>query len=1138
MFRRCFCCAFVACLLPSLATAQIGRATILGTVTDTQEAVVPGASVVAIQKETNTTYRSSTNESGLYSFPGIPVGTYDVAAERTGFKRSLRSGIVLQVDASARVDFRLQLGEMIESVEVTGDAPLVDTASATQGHTIENERINSLPLSGRNALALVILTPNVRSLATNPEGFADRGLEVSAFSVNGGPVGMNSITIDGATNMNARIGDTNVNPTVDSVEEFKVQSGNMSAEYGYTAGGVVNIVTKSGTNAFHGTLYDFLRNNALDARNAFAATIAPYRYNQYGGSLGGRIKRDRTFFFFNYEGYQYRLYYTAIGTTPTPQERQGDFSQLFGTTGQLVPIYDPKSTQANPTGSGYVRTPFPGNVIPASSLDKVALNILQFYPLPNRVPSNAFTQSNNYGGNLGSTRSANQELIKLDHRFSAKNALSGRYMLWNANNDNASSGSGYFSDPVARARNDNYTNRNVNLTDSEFFSPRLINQFQFNISRQYFPFTGASYGQNEGAKLGLPASVPDVTLPAISLTSIQSFPAGYAAYVGIDGMQTFQITDTLTWLKGKHSLKFGMELRRNLSNDFRCSACSGTFTFNSTLTGNPQAPAGTGYDVASFMLGAVASATMTAQVGSSLQNLDQAYYIQDDWKISPRITINLGLRYDYQPAAWERHNGLSRFNPFVTNPKNGLLGEMQYAGVDFGRSLVNSNPKDFGPRVGFAWDVFGTGKTVLRGGYGIYYPFTFIYGRLYGSLGFQNTTTYSPAGGNTQAPAFYLASGFPSPIIQPQGAALGPSAFQSQAVTYDEPNSPTPYSQQFTLTVQHQLPKALVLEAGYSGNKGTHLGAGSYDWNELNPSNLALGNALQSQVANPYAGLVTGAYGGATITRQQLLRPYPYMGTISINYPHLASSIYHSLLMSASKKFSSGLVVLASYSFGKLISNGINGYSQNNTEQVNVLDYQNAKYDMRSERAIDSTNPGSRFVLSGVYELPLGERRRWQSGNTIVQKIISGWQINSVLTLQDGLPVVLRGANNNIATRPNSTGKSANLSNRSASEWFDPTQFVNPPSWTYGNIGRTLPDVRNPGIVNLDFSAIKDTKIRESLKLQFRAESFNAANHVNLLAPNATFVPGANGLNQSGTFGTITGARDPRNNQLALKLIF
>ncbi len=503
-----------------------------------------------------------------------------------------------------------------------------------------------------------------------------------------------------------------------------------------------------------------------------------------------------------------------------------------------------------------------------------------------------------------------------------------------------------------------------------------------------------------------------------------------------------------------------------------------------------------------------------------------------------RFTINLGLRYDYQQVPWERHNGLSRFNPSVTNTENGLLGRLEYAGVNFGRTVLDPDYNDFGPRFGFAWDLFGSGKTVVRGGYGVFYPLTFIYARSFGSQGFRNTTTYSAPGGNVDQPAFYLQNGFPSPVVLPQGSALGPSAFLSQGVTLDESSGRSPYSQQFTFTIQHELPGKMLLEAGYAGNKGTKLGGGNYDLNQLDPKYLALGKTLLDQVTNPYAGRVPGAFGGATISRLQLLRPYPYYGTITVSTPHMGSSIYHSMLLNLEKRMSKGLVLLASYTYGKLISDGIFGYSQNGTEQVNVLDYQNGKYDRRSERALDSIDSGGRFVTSGVYELPFGPGKHWHFQNGLASRLVSGWQVNGVLVLQQGLPLVVRGANNNLATRPNSTGVSAKLDNPTTSQWFDVNQFVNPPDFTYGNIGRTLPDVRSPGIRNLDLSVVKNTAIVERVNLQFRAEAFNVANHVNLLAPETTFVPGGNGKNQSATFGVITRARDARIVQLALKLIF
>ncbi|MEK7408974.1 MAG: TonB-dependent receptor [Acidobacteriota bacterium] len=1136
MFRL-LCSLFFALLVTVPAKAQIGRASVLGNVTDPSGAAVSGAAVLITHVPTGTVFKGSTTASGLYQMPGLPVGEYRVEVELQGFRRAVRT-LLLQVDDSTRLDFQLEIGNVVETLEVREAAPLVDTASATVGKVIENQRMTSLPINGRSAMALVILTPNVRSHAVSAHGFADRGLLITAFSVNGGPAGMNNITIDGATNINARAGDTNVNPGVDSVQEFKVQSGVMSAEYGYTAGGVVNMVTKSGTNQFHGSLYEFLRNDKLDSRNFFAASRAPFRYNQYGGAVGGPVRRDHTFFFFNLEEWKFRRYYTTIGTVPTEAERRGDFSLLRDAAGVAIPIHDPQTTRANPAGSGFVRDVFPSNRIPSGRLDGVAQNIVNYFPLPNRTPTNAFTNSNNYRANLSAARDARQLAIKIDHRFTAKNLAFFRYLLWNHKDDNGATGESYFSAPEARLRQDDYTNRNFSFGDSHFFSSALIHDFRFNVARQYFPFAGAGAGKNLGRQLGLPASVPDITIPRVVIPEVQAFPGGFAGFQGTNAMDTFQLGDSLTHLRGKHALKFGAEIRRLISHSNSCSACSGTFNFNSRLTANPQRLAGTGSGLASFVLGAAATASAEANLGLSYLAYAQAYFFQDDWKISRRLTLNIGFRYDYQQLAAERNNGITRFNGAAVNPETGLPGRMEYAGRDFGRRPIDPDHNDFSPRIGFAFDMFGNSRTVLRGGYGIYYPLTFIYARLFSAFGFRSSTTYQPTGGNLDFPAFQFSSGFPFPVTQPAGAALGPSAFISQNVSFDEAVSRTPYSQQFTFTVQHQLPGGFLVETGYSGNKGTKLGAGNYDYNQLAPQHLSLGRSLNDRVDNPYSGRVAGAFGAATITRQQLLRPFPYYGNISVITPRMASSIYHSFLINLERRMSKGLVLLASYTFGKAISDGIFGYSQAGTEQVNILDYQDGKYDRRSERAVDSTDSAGRFVFSGVYELPIGPGRRWNPSHAIARQLAGGWQANGVLTLQSGLPIVVRGANNFLATRPNSTGRSAKLERPGIERWFDTTQFVNPPDFTYGDLGRTLPDVRSPGLRNIDFSLIKNTRIHERVSLQFRAEAFNLLNHANFLAPNATFVAGADGRNRGATFGTITSARDARIVQLALKLIF
>ena len=1123
---------------------QISRATILGTIADQQGSVIQGAPLKITHVETNQVYPTTTTDAGFYTVPGLPVGTYEVAVEMAGFKKSLRKDIVLQVGDRAQVDFQLELGAVAESVEVTGSAQLVNTSDATVGKVIENARMVSLPLNGRSALALVALTPSVRSHAESPQGFGDRGVLVSGFSVNGGPSGANNITLDGASNINPRAGDVNVNPAVDAIQEFKVQSGVMSAEFGYTAGGVVNMVTKSGTNSFHGTAYEFLRNDKLDARNAFANVKAPFRYNQYGGAVGGPVRKDRTFFFYNFEAWKFRRQYTVIGTTATEAERRGDFSTLGDARGTLIPIYDPQTARANPAGAGLVRDLFPRNTIPANRLDKVALNILPFYPMPNRAPSDPFTHANNYQANLGASKDARQMTAKGDHQFSPKNQVSFRYTLWQHKDDNGGTGNGYYTDKLARVRNDDYKNQNFSLTDTHFLSPRLINELRLGYVRNLFPFIPASVGTDPTAKLGLPNSVPSRTLPGVNiggLPSLQGFPSGFGTIQGLISMDVKQISESLTLIRGSHTIKAGLELRNTQYRINACFQCSGVFNFNNRLTGNPQGLAGTGAGLASFLLGTVADANIDFNVGTTNEGYSQAYFVQDDWKVTRRLTLNLGLRYDYQQVPGERNNGLSNFNPTATNPLTGLPGRLEFAGVDFDRTVINPDYNDFAPRVGFSWNMFGSGLTVLRGGYGIYSPLTFNYSNSFGALGFKgNSTVYTAPGGNLDVPAFRLQDGFPFPVQLPVGAKLGPSGFLSQNVSIDERGNRSPYSQQATLTLQQQLPGRLVLEAGYSGNKGTKLLGAGYDFNQLDPANLSLGRDLLANVSNPYAGKVPGAFGGATITRQQSLRPFPYYNRITVSNPHMASSIYHSFLLNVERRMSSGLVLLGSYTFGKLISDGINGFGFAGSELVNALDNQNGKFDRRRERSIEATDSAGRFVLSSIYELPFGKGKRWNSSNPIASRILGGWQVDGVLALQSGAPLRVRGANNFIADRPNSTGVSAAIptGQRSASRWFDTTQFVNPPDFTFGNISRLLPDVRGPGTTNIDFSVIKNTAIRERVSLQFRVESFNFSNHTSLLAPDTTFVPGADNKNRSGTFGTITRSRDARVVQLGMKLIF
>jgi hypothetical protein len=1123
--------------------AQQGRGTISGAITDQSGAALKGVRVTLVNTNTNTSSGVVSNGDGYYTFPPLIVGAYEVSAESPGFKKEIRRGINLQIDQSAEINLQLQLGAASESVVVTAEAPLVNTDNASLGQVIGNDFVSDLPLDGGNALALVLLSNNVHSNAGPVQsGFGDRGTSLSDLSINGGPNAANNLMVDGVTAQNSYYPDLNANLGVDAVQEFKVQSGAMSAEYGFTLGGVINMATKGGTNQFHGSANEFFRNDFLDSRNAFSTVRPPYRYNQYGASFGGpaivpRIYngRNRTFFFVNWGGYNYVTYGNSITSIPPIAQRNGDFSELRTNTGALTPIYDTATTVANPNGSGFVRTPFAGNIIPANRIDPVAKAINARYPDPNITPvgANAFTQSNNYLSVNRGMQSMKQYTIRGDHRFSDRDSMYVRFTYYNAYTNNCPC---TFPSFALNGRYDNFGTRNIAFDEIHTFSSRLINELRIGVARQNFPFQSASYGQDWPQKLGLPSSVPNTVFPTIA--------NGYTSLgnptVGFRGALTWDVTNTATLLLGAHSVKIGAEYRLLFGNNYQTSAPSGSFNFSAGLTGNPQSQTGTGSTYADFLLGGVSSATGVTNIGESQKGYTLSGFVQDDWRVRRNLNVNMGLRYDYQQPPYERNCGTSDFNPTAINPLDKLPGVYQYACKDYDKTFLNPDYKDFGPRIGFAWAPFSKSKFVIRAGYAIFFPGTFNINYFGNTAGFASTTTtYSAPGGNGNLPAFQLGQGFPTPLTQPLGNVLGPSYLLGSAVTYDQSIQKTPISQQWSFSLQKQMFGGWVVDVSYTGNRGTHLVAGNYNLNQLDPQYESLGNALSNSVTNPYAGIAPGSLGNATISRQQSLLAYPYYTSVTVRNPHLGNSMYHAGLLTVQKRLSNGLTFLASYTKAKLIDDSVaSPINFGAIEQVNNNTYQNGAYSRGLERALDPTDIPQRVALSVVYRLPFGTGQQFDTHSRFANFIVGGWQTQTIVTLQRGHPILISGANNNLATRPNSTGVSPKLSNPTQYQWFNTAAFINPPNYTFGNIGRTLPDARNPGFFNCDFSLIRNFKIVERMSLQFRLEAFNLDNHTNLGFVSGGFTPGANGLNSNSTFGTITSARAPRIIQLGMKLNF
>ena len=1152
----CFALALPFALDAPQAFCQQGTGNIIGLVKDASGAAVPNATVDIENLDRQDVVHLTTNDAGFYSSPPLVLGNnYKVTIAYVGFQKSVTTGIAVVVGARVEADAALTVGGVNSEVTVeASQASVLDTTSGTLGAVIGEKSIQELPLNGRNTIALTTLTPGVRVNTTVAQsGFANRGTNLSAISINGSPTGSNSYILDGQSNISTTTGEIAVNPNVDSIQEFKVQSGVFSAQYGFTLGGVVNLVSRTGTNQFHGSVYEFLRNDIFNARNAFATTgiVAKpiLRYNQFGGAIGGPVLHDRAYFFSNFEMYRFIQATPQYLSVPTAAYRAGDFSLLKDANGNKIQLYNPYSTTI--VNGVATRTPYANNQI--TNLDPVAVTYQNdFYPLPNVAPSNAFTNTNNYLFNNRGVSNMYNALGRFDYHVTSKDTAFIRYAYYSNFTNGGIGGGTYYPNPVVANRFDTYLAKELLVGDTHVFSSTLINDLRLSLERQEFPFQAASSGQNWPAKLGLPANVPSFAIPTVG----NGLPAsnqtiGYRAYT------LPQVTDTVSKIIQRHALSFGVDWRFNVGANLQRNAPSGTFSFAATLTSDPSgtAPAAgfanSGNTYATFLTGAVSAASIVTNTGETDRAFSSSFFVQDDWQATDKLTINAGLRYDFQQQPYEQNNGYSNFNPNLTS--GGFLGITQYATLGgIGRNFVPESYTDFGPRLGFAYKLTNDNKTVLRGGFGIYYPLFFNSIYTGQTNGFANTTTtYTPAGGDPRLVTFQFKNGFPTAPIQPIGAALGPLGFLGQAVGYqDSTRWKSPMSQQYTLSVERQIPYDVVLQATYVGNHGVHLPAGGYNLNQLNPSYFSLGTTAlaKTNVANPYAGKIPGSLGKATITKQQSLLPFPYYGAVSVYNPHDGNLHADYLELTAQRQARTGLTVLFGYTVGKLLTDSSGSPLAYLNGIAGANGYQNI-YNRHAEYSLDPTDVSQRATVSALYNLPFGRGQRFQGPNGLVNRMIGGFQFNVIGVFQTGFPLAITGANSYTATRPNYVpGVSVSVPNQSRSKWFNTAAFQNPADFTFGNVTRTLPHVRSPGTQNFDFSVFKTTEITERFKLQLRAEAFNALNHPNYGIPGTTFSAAANtivngngvggGANTSGSFGVITSAADGRSLQLAAKLIF
>ncbi len=1133
---------------------------------------MPGAEVAVTNQNTNVTINAITSSNGNYIVPQLPPGVYRVTVKKSGFKTSTIAEIKIDVQQIRAVDVTLDVGQTTETVSVSasGTAAL-ETTSTTLAQTIENKRIVDLPLNGRNPFSLALLSPGVI-----PGGG-------SSPWISGGRNATSEVSIDGVSNVgpenNSSILNLIYTPSVDSVQEFSVQTNSVSAEFGRLGGGVINVITKSGTNSLHLTAYEFLRNSKLDANNFFSnragrradgSEIAPrgaFQRNQFGGNAGGPVYipklydgRNRTFFFFAMEAQTQRSAAVSQATAPLAEWRRGDFSNLRNANGQPILIYDPLTTRPDPANPGrFIRDPFPGNIIPAARISPIARNLMQYWPQPNQAPTNVNTQVNNFIAS-GKAVNDNQRLdMRIDHVIIENWRLSSRFSTsWGESVPFNGFGN------VATSIGDGPSvSRQYSFTHDHTYTlnPTLLLNVRYGFGRtrsDRLPFSAGF----DIAQLGFPAYVKNAAalqaleFPRINVNGVSSL--GQATFTDLIIIpMNHQFNASVTKTTARHTLKFGMDYRKLMINFLQLGQPSGEYSFDTRWTQlDPNQASGTaGFGMASLLLGVPSGGQMSHDPTPASASTYWGWYFQDDWKLTPKLTMTVGLRYELDVPRTERYDRYAFFrldqpsplagkvpaNPFFDGSK--LVGAMNFTTSD-NRRQAPTDKNNWGPRLGLAYRL--NNKTVIRSAYGIYYAPSALQAAGHtgtaGMDGFSSTTPFVTSL-DGRIPTTFIDNPFPNGFNFPTGRSLGASTFLGQGISASLfLDDASPYMQQWNLNAQRELPAGILFEAAYIGSKGTRLidgESGGVTLNQLHPSFMSQGTSLQTLVANPFVGLIpypTSTLSNAQVQRGQLLRPYPqYTGLGSFRKPQ-GNSIYHALTLRADKRFSNGLSLLVAYTKGKLIDD----VSQTVTFLGPAGNKQDA-YNRRAERSISTQDVAQRLVFSYVYELPFGKGRKlFGSAPSFVNHIIGGWQINGITTFQSGTPLIITQSQNNAGIfspgqRPNWTGRSARLEGGSTTDriarWFDTSQFTAAPAFTFGSTPRTLPDVRNPGTKLWDISFFKNNYFggEKNYNAQFRVEMFGAFNTPQFNGPGAQV--------GSSNFGVIGGAGGTRQIQLALKLI-
>jgi carboxypeptidase family protein/TonB-dependent receptor-like protein len=1133
LIRTILCIALV--VSPSLLFAQSYTGTIVGSIKDASGAVVPHATITITNLQTNRQESVTADLEGRYTSLPLPPGEYRVEAELQGFRRAARANVTVQVSATLVIDFTLEVGTLSDAVEVRADATALETTTGTVGKLVDNKRILELPLNTRNVYSLIFLTPGVA-------GSIGNNYNSMSYTVNGARPTMMDTVIDGVTasfpTVNGFTG-ISVFPSVDAIQEFKVLGANYPAEYGRSLGSVLNVVYKSGTNSFHGSAYEFFRDSAFDANSYFSKLagqpLGDYRRSQFGGVAGGPIRRSRTFFMTSYEGLRERRLSQTTTTVPTLAQRQGDFSQTFAQNGQLIRIFDPFTTRANPAG-GFIRDQFGNNVIPAGRMDPVARNVLQYFPLPNQA-GNPVTGAQNYFAT--GTAELNVDNIdgRVDHQISDKSKTFVRYSY----RKTFSAPATFFPEDIAIAEgrvNEENRAHNVVIDYGRTVSNTTVLNARLGFARTLFIFDNQGLGFKPSS-LGLPVSIDEnvdrLMFPRFGVSGQVSLGGNDHRY---NAFMSYTAAASLTKSHGNHMLKAGFEGRMLRVNVWEARS-AGTFNFraNETQGPNPNTASSTaGFGFASFLLGTGQPNDVLIQNWKNVaaNSFYWAGYGQDDWRLNSRLTLNLGLRYDLDVPRTERYNRMNYFDPIAPSPLAqqvpglpNLKGGVVFVGVDGNsRYQYNWDTNNIAPRLGASYHV--NEKTVVRGGYSLVFgPSNQGAQGTVGPFGFRTENLWvTTIDGIT--PLNTLQNPYPNGFLPSPGSSQGLLTQAGANLQAPLQDTPSPWTIQYNINVQRELPWQMFVEVAYVGTRGYDLssvGESGLSLNQLDPQYMSLGSQLNQQVPNPFYGIVNnGVLTQPTVSRAQLLRPYPQFTDIIPLYAAGAKSRYNALQITGRKRMSKGLMFEGSYTLAK-------------AEEIG-MSHQDS-YNLEASWALTSYDLNHRFVMSYLYELPIGRDRQFFSdASPFINAIIGGWQFNGITTLQAGTPLSIT-ANNTAGifgarTQPNNNGNDPRLSapiEERLGKAFDTSVYSQPAAFTFGNESIFSPLLRAHGVRNFDLSFFKNFELRPGMKAQFRVEALNAFNRVQFSAPNTSVT--------SSSFGVITGqANSPRQLQFGLKLLW